>query len=262
MDERKERRAKFYTNGNYLFAGLMKCGLCGGSVCGGVRYNHRNHRTPTPYYHCNRRDRSCPTTSTNAEYLETYVYRLLTWCLFKKENSQKLIDLVKMGYIKTYENMQAEYNRLLAEIEEKETFIKENLIKEAQEDKKSLRKYLMDETYQARWEVNDITRKAQLLNERISMYPAFKPKRVIKMAESYLQRLKSTNDKELQETYREIIHLITMDNEKICVTFNLQKLLGAYEPIHATVIEVRNHIGQPRQHDKQVFEFAELSVRV
>ena len=28
------------------------------------------------------------------------------------------------------------------------------------------------------------------------------------------------------------------------------------------VIEVRNHLGQPRQHDKQVFEFAELSVRV
>ena len=262
MDERKERRKVYYTNGTYLFAGLMKCGLCGGSVCGGVRYNHRNHRTPTPYYHCNRRDRSCPTTSTNAEYLETYVYRLLTWCLFKKENSQKLIDLVKMGYIKTYENMQAEYNRLLAEIEEKETFIKENLIKEAQEDKKSLRKYLMDETYQARWEVNDITRKAQLLNERISMYPAFKPKRIIKMADSYMQRLRETDEKSLQETYREIIHLITMDNEKICVTFNLQKLLGAYEPIHATVIEVRNHIGQPRQHDKQVFEFAELSVRV
>ena len=82
------------------------------------------------------------------------------------------------------------------------------------------------------------------------------------MADSYVHSLKSTNDKELQETYREIIHLITMDNEKICVTINLQKLLGAYEPIHATVIEVRNHIGQPRQHDKQVFEFAELSVRV
>ena len=82
------------------------------------------------------------------------------------------------------------------------------------------------------------------------------------MADSYLQRLKSTDDKELQETYRELIHLITMDNEKICVTFNLQKLLGAYEPIHATVIEIRNHIGQPRQHDKQVFEFAELTVRI
>ena len=82
------------------------------------------------------------------------------------------------------------------------------------------------------------------------------------MADSYMQRLRETDEKSLQETYREIIHLITMDNEKICVTFNLQKLLGAYEPIHATVIEVRNHIGQPRQHDKQVFEFAELSVRV
>ena len=105
-------------------------------ISGGVRYNHRNHRIPTPYYHCNRRERTCNVSSTNAEYLETYVYRLLTRCLFKKENSQKLI------------------------------------------------------------------------------------------------------------------------------TVNLQKLLGAYEPIHATVIEVRNHIGQPRQHDKQVFDFSALSVQI
>ena len=48
MDERKERRKVYYAHGKYLFAGLMKCGHCGGSVCGGVRYNHRNHRTPTP----------------------------------------------------------------------------------------------------------------------------------------------------------------------------------------------------------------------
>ena len=262
MDERQMRRQAFNPNGKYLFAGLMKCGYCGGAVCGGAKYNHQNRNIATPSYRCNRRERTCDTIATNAEYLETYIYRLITWCLLKKENSQKLIDLVRMGYIKTYENMQAEYNKLLAEIEEKETFIKENLIKEAQEDKKSIRKYLTDETYQARWEVNNVTRKAQLLNERISMYPAFKPKRVIKMADSYLQRLKSTDDKELQETYRELIHLITMDNEQICVTFNLQKLLGAYEPIHATVIEVRNRIGQPRQHSKQVFEFAELTVRI
>ena len=82
------------------------------------------------------------------------------------------------------------------------------------------------------------------------------------MADSYVQRLRETDEKALQETYREIIHLITMDNEKICVTVNLQKLLGAYEPIHATVIEVRNHIGQPRQHDKQVFDFSALSVQI
>ena len=41
MDERKERRKVYYAHGKYLFAGLMKCGHCGGSVCGGVRYNHR-----------------------------------------------------------------------------------------------------------------------------------------------------------------------------------------------------------------------------
>ena len=151
---------------------------------------------------------------------------------------------------------------MLNEIEEKETLIKENLIKETQEDKKSIRKYLIEETYQMRWEINNLTRTAQLLNERVSMYPTFKPKRIMKIAESYQQKLQGTNDKALQEIYRELINLIIMDNERICLTLNLQKLLGAYEPIHVTVIEIRNHIAQPRQHDKQVFEFADLTVRV
>ena len=146
--------------------------------------------------------------------------------------------------------------------EEGKEHIKENLIKEAQEDKKSLRKYLMDETYQARWEVNDITRKAQLLNERISMYPAFKPKRIMRMADTYLQRLTSTDEKVLRETYREIIHLITMDNNEIRITFNLQRLLDGIEPIPATVIETRNYIARPNEHKHQTFEFGELRVQL
>ena len=262
MDERKQRRKAFNTNGRYLFAGIMKCGCCDGSVCGGVRYNHKGLKVATPHYQCNRRDKTCPTTPTNAEYLETYIYRLLTWCLFKKENAQKLVDFVRISYVKTYETMQAEYNRLLTEIEEKESQIKENLIKVTEEDMKALRKYIEQENHQMRWEVNELTRKAQLQNERISMYPAFKPKRIMKMAESYLQRLKSTDDKELQETYREIIHLITMDNNEIRITFNLQRLLDGIEPVHATVIEVRNYIAHPNKHDLQALEFSELKVQI
>ena len=84
----------------------------------------------------------------------------------------------------------------------------------------------------------------------------------MKMAESYLQRLKSTDDKELQETYREIIHLVSMDNNEIRITFNLQRLLDGIEPVHATVIEVRNYIAHPNKHDLQALEFSELKVQI
>ena len=43
----------------------------------------------------------------------------------------------------------------------------------------------------------------------------------------------------------EIIHLITMDNNEIRITFNLQRLLDGFEPVPATVIEVRNYIAHP-----------------
>ncbi|MBO5411686.1 MAG: recombinase family protein [Clostridia bacterium] len=262
MDERKQRRKYFNPNGKYLFAGLMKCGCCDGSVCGGVRYNYKGLKVGRPHYQCNRRDRKCPTTPTNAEYLETYVYRLLSWCLFKKENSQKLIDLVRVSYIKTYENMQAEYNALLAKIDEKQAKIKENCLKETQEEMKSLRAYLAEENCAIRWEINELTRSAQLLNERISMYPEFKPKRIIKMAESYLDRIRMTSGKTSQVAYRELIHLITMDNNEIRITFNLQRLLDGIERIPATVIEVRNNIAHPNKHACQALEFCDLKVQI
>ncbi len=262
MDERKQRRKAFNTNGRYLFAGIMKCGCCDGSVCGGVRYNHKGLKVATPHYQCNRRDKTCPTTPTNAEYLETYIYRLLTWCLLKKENRQKLIDLVRIAYVKAYEKLQGEYNALLEEIEEKERLINENCLKETQEEMKALRTYLEQENHQIRWEANELTRQAELLNERISMYPAFKPKRIMRMADTYLQRLTSTDEQVLRATYREIIHLITMDNNEIRITFNLQRLLDGFEPVPATVIEVRNYIAHPNKHDRQSLEFCELKVQI
>ena len=151
--------------------------------------------------------------------------------------------------------MQAEYNALLDEIEEKERLINENCLKETEEEMKTLRKYLEQENHQIRWEANELTRQAELLNERISMYPAFKPKRIMRMADTYLQRLTSTDEQVLRATYREIIHHITMDNNEIRITFNLQRLLDGFEPIPATVIEVRNHIAHPNKHDRQSLEF-------
>ena len=262
MDERKGRKRVFNPNSKYLFVGLMKCGCCDGSVCGGVRYNYKGLKIGVPHYQCNRRDRKCPTTPTNAEYLETYVYRLLTWCLLKKDNRKQFIDLVRMAYIKTYEKMQAEYNGLLTKIEEKETKIKENCLKETQEEMKSLRAYLAEENCAMRWEVNELTRSAQLLSERISMYPSFNVQRVTKMANSYRDRITTENGKALQATYREIIRLITMDNGEIRITFNLQRLLNGIEPIPATVIETRNYIARPNEHKHQTFEFGELRVQL
>ena len=158
--------------------------------------------------------------------------------------------------------MQSEYNGLLAKIEEKETKIKENCLKETQEEMKSLRAYLAEENCAMRWEVNELTRSAQLLSERISMYPSFNVQRVTKMANSYRDRITTENGKALQATYREIIRLITMDNGEIRITFNLQRLLDGIEPIPATVIETRNYIARPNEHKYQTLEFGELRVQL
>ena len=82
------------------------------------------------------------------------------------------------------------------------------------------------------------------------------------MADTYLQKLTSTDEQVLRETYREIIHLITMDNNEIRITFNLQRLLDGFEPVPATVIKVRNYIAHPNKHDRQSLEFCDLKVQI
>lgn len=261
LDERKQRRKTYNPKGRYPLSGLITCAKCGHAVCGSIEHNHsRNRSIATRMYGCNQKERKCKTKRINAEYLETYLYRLLTWVLLKQENSQQLIDLVRIEYVKTHEKLQLTYNELLQQIKQKESFIQENIIKETQEDKKSIRKYLMDETYQMRWEVSNLARQAQLVNEQISMYPQFKPKRILQVAKSYLKRLRGANCEELQDIYNEIIHLITIDNDNVCITLNLQNLLGAHEPIRLTIIEVRDYIALPRMHSKQALEFSHLTV--
>ena len=46
------------------------------------------------------------------------------------------------------------------------------------------------------------------------------------------------------------------------IPLDLQCLLDGFEPVPATVIEVRNYIAHPNKHDRQSLEFCELKVQI
>ena len=260
LDERKKRRDNCSTSGNkYLLSGLIRCGSCGLAVCGGPMTSHKRKYA---IYKCNQRERSCLTKDVNASYLEEYVLTIFNNVLFDDYNAQKLINLTKAAYMRAFDKMQTEDLELQTEIKKKEQIIKENELKALQEEMKSFSKYIAEENSKISWEIGELKHKQDLIKERIRTFPEFKPKKITQKAKAYVERLQSEIIEEKKEAIGELVRIITMDNDNIKITVNLQRLLDGIEPILITIIEKRDYIARKENHSRQTLTFTQLSVQL
>ena len=259
LDERKRRATTHNPKRKYLLSGLTRCGYCEKAFCGAVMISNENKY---PTYKCNSREKNCVAKAVNASYLEDYIVKLFTNCLFSQENALNLSELVKICYIKSYDKIQAELIEIQKKISQNQAFIQENEEKAEQEEMKSFRKYIAEQNCQILWEISELQHKQTMVEERQALFPEFKGKRIAKNVKNYIERLNAKSKDELRKAICELIHVIIIDNDKIEITINLHRLLGGTEPMHATIIEKRDYIARPENHYRQTFAFSELSVRV
>ena len=221
-----------------------------------------SHKRKYAIYKCNQRERSCLTKDVNASYLEEYVLTIFNNVLFDDYNAQKLINLTKAAYMRAFDKMQTEDLELQTEIKKKEQIIKENELKALQEEMKSFSKYIEEENSKISWEIGELKHKQDLIKERIRTFPEFKPKKITQKAKAYVERLQSEIIEEKKEAIGELVRIITMDNDNIKITINLQRLLDGIEPILITIIEKRDYIARKENHSRQTLTFTQLSVQL
>ena len=197
-----------------------------------------------------------------AIYLEDYILNLLNNCLFRQENSENLNELIKICYIRTYEKLRLERERILEKSAELEEMIESNYEKITQDSMKSMRKYLEEENAELRWEISELEHKQTLVEEKVKRLPELKKRVIQKNVEAYVAKLKNSDTSLLREVLLELIHNIVIDNDTVKTTISLQRLLGGNEPILATVIEKRDNVAQLVNHRKQNLEFGSLVVRL
>ena len=256
MDERKHKRTSYAISKNFLLTGMINCGICGKAICG----NSRTNTGCLPEYRCNGREKSCGFKMIKAIYLEDYILNLLNNCLFRQENSENLNELIKICYIRTYEKLRLEREKILEKIAELEEMIESNYEKITQDSMKSMRKYLEEENAELRWEISELEHKQTLVEEKVKRLPELKKRVIQKNVEAYVAKLKNSDTSLLREVLLELIHNIVIDNDTVKTTISLQRLLGGNEPILATVIEKRDNVAQLVNHRRQKLTFASLEI--
>ena len=259
LDERKRRTTTHNPSRKYLLSGLTRCGSCGKAFCGSVMISNESKY---PTYKCNSREKNCNIKAVNANYLEDYLLKLFNDCLFAQENAVNLLELIKISYIRTFDKIQEELLDIQNQIAKNQAFIKANEEKAEQEEMKSFRKYIAEQNCQILWEISELKHKQTLIEERQSLFPEFKEKRIARNVKNYVERLNSKAKDDLRETICELVNVIVIDNDKIEITINLHRLLNGIEPMHITVIEKRDYIARPENHYRQTFAFSKLAVRV
>lgn len=259
LDERKRRTTTHNPSRKYLLSGLTRCGSCGKAFCGSVMISNESKY---PTYKCNSREKNCNIKAVNANYLEDYLLKLFNDCLFAQENAVNLLELVKISYIRTFDKIQEEMLDIQNQIAKNQAFIKANEEKAEQEEMNSFRKYIAEQNCQILWEISELKHKQTLIEERQSLFPEFKEKRIARNVKNYVERLNSKAKDDLRETICELVNVIVIDNDKIEITINLHRLLNGIEPMHITVIEKRDYIARTENHHRQTFAFSKLVVRV
>ena len=206
-------------------------------------------------------EKTCKTKTIPCEYLDDYINKLFESCLFSPKNLEDLILLIKINYMKVFDNMQTEGLDLDRKIKEFQEQIRLNQVKIEQDDMKAMRKFIEDYNVELTWKIEELKHKKILLSERMRDYPEFKRKVIINRVKEYISRLREKDINLVRQALYEIIHVIQMDNNTVETTINLHKLLNGLEPIRITIIEKRDNIGIFRNHYLQNFEFNQMVLK-
>lgn len=259
LDERSQRAFKaLVKDRTYLLAGLVKCNQCGKAMCGTLAISHKSRRT---IYRCGNKQEICPTKSLRAEFLEDYIHKLFSDCLFQAKNENSLCALVKQLYVTAYDKLQAEKEEFEKRISESQKVIAETTESMQGEMYKSLKVYSAEIIASKERELKELEFKKKLILEKIEHFPAFDRKLIKSKAQEYRGRLKNKGA-ELRQVWIELIRQIRADNDNVRIIVNLHKLLNSEQPIMATILEKRDNIVLQNGWKNLALTFSELTVEV
>ena len=247
-------------NREYQFTGMLKCRLCGYSLCGTKTYSHDLAYTR---YVCSSSHSKgkCTLKAIREDYLEGYIYRLFTKCLFYGETIDGFCELVKSLYVREYDKLKADFERINNRIEAVNNDIEQTKLEFQNEDHGRLRIYSAEIIATKERERKELTYERQVAEERIIHFPKMNVKKVVRSAQSYRKRLEDNKDN-ARKIWLELINRIVVDNEHIRVVVNINALLGTDLPITLTIIEKRDNVALRNGWENLPTTFHEITVEI
>ena len=256
------KRAKSHSfpreNRKRLLSGIIRCGICGRAVVGSSYTGRFNIRYKS--YKCNSRGQ-CDGKSINADYLEDYIYNLIYNSLFAPDNISLLEELIKIAYIKSFENLQKRQDDINTNIRELKAYIQSSIERLKADEAKPIQKYIEDEIASLKWQTQEEEHKLQMLSEQMALFPKYSLKAIKRNVNSIKKDMVLRNFADLQKVYNKLIDTVIIDNDNIEVRFKMQVLLDSFEPILVSIIEKRDYIARPENHHRINYLFSQLAVK-
>ena len=195
------------------------------------------------------------------DYLEGYIYRLFTKCLFYGETIDGFCELIKNLYAREYDKLKADFERINNRIEAVSKDIEQTKLEFQNEDHGRLRIYSAEIIATKERERKELTYERQVAEERIIHFPKMNVKKIVRSAQSYRKRLEDDKDN-TRKVWLELINRILVDNEHIRVVVNVNALLGTDLPITLTILEKRDNVALRNGWKNLPTTFHEITVEI
>ena len=247
-------------NREYQFAGMIKCRLCGYALSGTKTHSHG---LAYVQYVCGSKGAriKCSVKALREDYLEGYIYRLFTKCLLYGETLDGFCELVRSLYIREYDKLKEDFERINARIEAINNDIEQSRLEMQSEDYGRLRVYNAEIIATKERERRELTYERQVAEERIVHFPKFNTKKVARSATAYHKALEENKDNP-RKIWLELINRIVVDNDYIRVVINVNRLIGTELPITLTVLEKRDNVALKNEWKHLPTTFQQVTVEV
>ena len=212
----------------YLLTGLVRCGKCGGALCGTAAKSGQFH-----YYTCSRYYKegkdSCPGVRVRQEKLESFVLDKLFTVILAPGNLEKLVELVN-------EELAADLERIDAEVERIGQEIRQNRARLAK---------LFDALETGKLELEDLAPRIKELRRAIEC-----------LEERREELLEARQSREVFQVNKETVLSYVRDLKKVLETGSLSErkafLAGVIKRIvvYDEGIEIEYRLPQPRNQEK------------
>lgn len=213
-------------------------------------------------YRCGSHGKECLSRAINVIYMDEYITSLIGSCLLYPDNREKLIELVKVSYIKANDKLNEELNCFETELKEMVETLENRKQEIGRQQNKQLQSYLADEISELTLKKDDLQRNIYDTRQKIKDFPEFKPSDIRKRAQLLYNLLESDSLEDKQYVINKFIAVIEVDNDNIETTIDLQSLTTTYIPIQTTVIEKRDNVARAENFYRRSLSFPTLHIQV
>lgn len=257
LDARKKKPGMIISRATYLLTGLCQCAICGKTINGGIMGTEgHKHRV----YSCKNRRSGFICKDINSDYLEEYVISLISNCLLLPRNSEKLLNLLKVCYLKTTDEYKQKSDDMKEKIKKINSKIDEH--NSLFETDKPLKGIIESNINQLNVEKSDVLYEKSIIDSNLEMIPEFNIRTVTQQSREIRGLIESDNLTNQKCGLSKIIQSININNDYVKTIFNFQDFISCAFPLFITVIERRDFIARAENHYRRALAFPLLNIYV